>query len=112
LFKSSYTEQGSIVIVTFVGDIILSNSEEIKGVFRQCLENGPEIVGIDCKGAHTMDSSGLGMFIGFSKDAARKNARIVIMDLPEGISRLFNMSKLDTYFDLMTRQDFQKTFVK
>ncbi len=59
-----------------------------------------------------MDSSGLGMLIAFSRESSASGTKLILVDLPDNIFRLFDMSKLDQFFELMGPEDFQEKYLK
>jgi len=111
LLKASSTTQSNVVIITFSGEVVLSNVDKARSVFQEEMEKSPEAVAFDCRGVTSLDSSGLGMFIGFSKEAAKRKMKIILFDIPEEISRLFNISKLTGFFDITTGEEFKENFL-
>ena len=98
-------------MITYVGDIVLNTIEKGRSIFDEEFGKNPEVIAIDCKGIHNLDSSGLGMLISFSKRAAERDMKIVLFDIPGEISQLFNISKLNNFFELTTGEAFMATYL-
>lgn len=111
LLKITGSKQGDVSVITLTGAVVLSNVDKARTVFHEELESSPEAVAFDCKGVTSLDSSGLGMFIGFSKEATKRNMKIILYDIPEDISRLFNISKLTGFFDIISEEEFKKNYL-
>lgn len=111
MLKTSSITYGNVAVITFSGEVVLSNVDKARSVFQEEMEKTPEAVAFDCKGVTSLDSSGLGMFIGFSKEAAKRKMKIVLFDIPDEISRLFNISKLTGFFDITTSDEFKATYL-
>lgn len=112
MLKVSSSTQGNIIVITFSGEVVLSNVDKARSIFHEEIESAPEAVAFDCRGVTSLDSSGLGMFIGFSKEATKRNMKIILYDIPEEISRLFNISKLTGFFEITSEEEFKKTYLR
>ncbi len=111
MFKTSYTGHGNVLIISYVGDVVVNNLEKAKEQFNICMEKNPGMIAFNCSDIYNMDSSGLGMFISFSKTAANRDIRLVLIDVPANISRFFDMPSLEQFFELMSRDQFNKKYL-
>jgi anti-sigma B factor antagonist len=104
-------ERKDVCILSLDGDLIFNETDEADKVFMEKLEKPPRVIALDCKNLRSLDSSGLGLFIKFSKDALRSNVKLVFLNITEHISALFDVSKLDNMFEIMSHVEFEKTYL-
>jgi len=104
------TEQKDVLIFTLKGDLIFNELDEADKVFMDNLAKKPRAIGLDCKRLMNLDSSGLGLFIRFSKEAAKAGARLVFMNITDHVSTLFDVSKLDSMFEILPESEFRKQY--
>ncbi|MBN2079182.1 MAG: STAS domain-containing protein [Spirochaetes bacterium] len=97
------------VIISLQGEMLFNDLDEADRVIMEKLEAKPRVIAIQCKHLQTLDSSGLGLLIRFSKEAARNGVKLVFLDITDHISALFDVSKLDAFFEIMSSDDFTKT---
>ncbi len=71
----------------------------------------PRVIGLNCKSLITLDSSGLGLFIKFKKEAEKTETRLVFMNITDHISTLFDVSKLASMFEIVSEADFKSAYL-
>ncbi|MBN2160867.1 MAG: STAS domain-containing protein [Spirochaetes bacterium] len=103
-------EQQGICVLTFIGDLIFNQMDDAERVFMEKIGTGLKVIALECKRLNSLDSSGLGLFIKFAKEAGKANVRLVFLDITDHISALFDVSKLDTMFETMTGTEFSKLY--
>ncbi len=101
-------EKKDAVIISLQGEMIFNDLDEADRVIMEKLEAKPRVVAIQCRHLQTLDSSGLGLLIRFSKEAAKRSVKLVFLDITDHISALFDVSKLDAFFEIMSYDDFDK----
>ncbi len=104
------SEQKDVCIISLNGELIFNEMEEADRVIMEKIVSKPKVMAMNCKKLHSLDSSGLGLFIKFSKEAKKSGVRLVFLDITDHISTLFDVSKLDSIFEIMSEDDFKKTF--
>ncbi len=112
MLKTSCNDHGRISVISYSGDVVVQNLEKAREQFHSILPKKPELIAINCSGVNNMDSSGLGMLIAFSRETTVSGIKLILVDLPDNIFRLFDMSKLDQFFELMNPDDFQEKYFK
>jgi hypothetical protein len=83
-------------VISYSGDVVVQNLEKAREQFHSILPKKPE----------------LGMLIAFSRETTVSGIKLILVDLPDNIFRLFDMSKLDQFFELMNPDDFQEKYFK
>jgi anti-anti-sigma factor len=105
------TEKKDVCIISLNGDLIFNEMEEADIVFMENIAKKPRVIGMNCKHLKSLDSSGLGLFIKFLKEATKLKVNLVFYNISDHISALFDVSKLDSMFDIMTESDFKRTYM-
>ena len=105
-------EQNKVIILSLEGDMVFNELREVEEIFTRELAKKPSAIGINCKHLRSLDSSGLGMLIQFTKDASAASVPLPIIDIPENITRVFDSSKLEGFFEMMNAIDFEQLYVK
>ncbi len=100
------------VIVSIVGDLIFNEAKGTEEYFTGILERSPKVIGVDCRRLKNLDSSGLGVFIKLAKDAKNAGISAFFLDISEQVSTLFDASKLDTFFETMSNEDFARQYLQ
>jgi anti-anti-sigma factor len=104
------SEKQDICVITLNGELIFNEMEDADRIIMERIASKPRVMVMNCKKLHSLDSSGLGLFIKFSKEAKKSDIRLVFLDITDHVSALFDVSKLDSIFELMSEDDFRKTF--
>jgi anti-sigma B factor antagonist len=105
------TEKKDVCIISLSGDLIFNEMEEADKVFMENISKKPRVIAMNCKHLKSLDSSGLGLFIKFLKEATKAKVNLVFYNITDHISTLFDVSKLDSMFDIMTESDFKRTYM-
>jgi anti-sigma B factor antagonist len=105
------TEHNDIYILSIKGDLLFNEMEEAERVFMEKIGTKPRVIALNCKQLKNLDSSGLGLFIKFSKEASKSQAKLVFLNITDHISTLFDVSKLNSMFEIMTDADFKSAYL-
>lgn len=104
------TENKDLCLISLIGELIFNEMEEADRIIMDKIAAGPKVMAMNCKKLHSLDSSGLGLFIKFSKEAKKAGIRLIFLDITDHVSTLFDVSKLDSLFEIMSEDEFGKTF--
>jgi anti-sigma B factor antagonist len=104
------SEQKDLCIISLNGELIFNEMEDADKIIMEKMAMKPKVMAMNCKKLHSLDSSGLGLFIKFSKEAKKSGIRLVFLDITDHISTLFDVSKLESIFEIMSDEEFKKTF--
>ncbi len=100
-----------VVVISIVGNYIFNETSEGEKIFKQVQEKKPKVIGINCKNLKTLDSSGLGVFIKFSKEAGTGDFELFFIDISNQVSSLFDLSKLQHLFNSMSIDEFESIYL-
>ncbi len=104
------SERKDLLIISLDGELIFNEMEEADKLITEKLGKKPRVVAMNCKKLNSLDSSGLGLFIKFSKEAKKMSIRLIFLDITDHVSTLFDVSKLESIFEIMSQDEFDKTF--
>jgi anti-sigma B factor antagonist len=93
------TESG-IYVVGVDGQLIVGNRHELKQEVLGALDEGSRKFIIDFASTGYIDSSGLGVLVSLSRKIAETGGQIRLAALNEDLTTLFELTKLDTLFEL------------
>jgi anti-anti-sigma factor len=71
----------------------------------------PQLIAINCKGLESMDSSAIGSIVKLLHSAKTRGIMLLFYDLNPLLQKLFVTAKLNRYFNITTRSDFEKRYV-
>jgi anti-sigma B factor antagonist len=97
-------EKGATV-VDVEGQLIVGNRQELKQKVLQELESGERKFLIDFQRTGYIDSSGLGVLVSLSKKIREQGGELRLANLNEDLRTLFELTKLDTLFQISNSRD-------
>jgi anti-sigma B factor antagonist len=97
-FKIS--EQDGITLVEVDGELTVGNRERFKQVVLERVAAGDRKFLMDFGASSYIDSTGLGALVGLSRKIREAGGRMRLTGLNEDLQTLFELTKLDTVFDL------------
>lgn len=89
-----------VAIIRIDGQLIVGNRQELKTLVQEGLDRGERKFLIDCSATGYIDSSGLGALVTLSKKVREVNGDLRIAGLNEDLRALFELTKLDTLFQI------------
>jgi anti-anti-sigma factor len=104
------SEKKDLYIISLNGELIFNEMEDADKIIMEIIARKPKVMAMNCKKLHSLDSSGLGLFIKFSKEAKKSGIRLIFLDITDHVSALFDVSKLESIFEIMSDEEFNKTF--
>ena len=101
----------NVVVISIKGTLNIDNTFEVEKVFKEQITIKPKVVGFDCKDMANLDSSGLGLFVKFLKESKNSNFELIFFNITGNILSLFDISKLNNFFNIMTGEEFQAKYL-
>jgi anti-sigma B factor antagonist len=103
-FSKSSSPNG-VTVVRIDGQLIVGNRQELKALVQEGLDKGERKFLIDCTRTGYIDSSGLGALVTLSKKVRELGGELRIAGLNEDLRSLFELTKLDTLFEISPTPD-------
>ncbi len=98
---------GEMIIIHLSGSLNIDNLFDVEKAMLGEVEAGARLMAVYCKNLGSLDSSAIGFFVKFFKYTTERGILLVICDLNPLLLRLFATARLDRYFKIMTRADFE-----
>jgi anti-anti-sigma factor len=83
-------------VVTLLGELNISTVP----LLRQCFAHIEGDIDVDCSGLDYVDAQGLGIFVSASARCARADAKFVLVEPSGALSRLLQITGLDTRLEV------------
>jgi anti-sigma B factor antagonist len=94
------SKQNGVVVVDVDGQLIVGNRQELKQKVLDQLEGGERSFLVDFANTGYIDSSGLGVLVSLSKKIREQSGELRLANLNEDLRTLFELTKLDTLFNI------------
>ncbi len=104
----SFTDRrdpSGVLIIGVDGQLIVGNRHELKSKVTEAIEKGDRKFLVDFSNTGYIDSSGLGVLVSLSKKIREAGGDLRLAGLNEDLKTLFELTKLDTLFDVMETPD-------
>jgi anti-sigma B factor antagonist len=99
------SKNNGVVVVDVDGQLIVGNRQELKQKVLDELEGGERKFLIDFTNTGYIDSSGLGVLVSLSKKIREQGGELRLANLNEDLRTLFELTKLDTLFNIAESRD-------
>jgi len=98
-FRWSCRDDGSVLHVSFEGELDLQAVPITQKALQQSLAGSPRTVVLDMSATSFIDSSGLGLLIRTKKEVEERDGRLVVTRLSPPVKRLIDLCRLNAWFD-------------
>lgn len=104
-------EMDEVVILELIGEFDLDSISTVEKKWQEVMENNPEVIGINCKNLQFIDSSAIGTLVKFLNGAMTRGIKLVFYDLSKSISAIFKTARLDNFFTITTKEEFENKYL-
>ena len=111
MLKIESAQYNDVIIISLDGTLVFNETAEAEKYYLEVLSRKPRVVALDCKKLANLDSSGLGIFIRYKKEAARLNIQLIFLEITGHVSTLFDSSKLSNMFEMMSEKEFKDAYL-
>ena len=99
------SRQGDAAVIGIEGQLVAGNRQQLREAVLNEIERGARVVVVDFVDTGYIDSAGLGVLVSLSKKIREADASLRLVNLNEDLRSLFELTRLDTLFDLDDRTD-------
>ena len=101
---TAYTRQiGIVSVVDINGRIVLGEEcAVLRQLIRDLLSQGHDKILLNLAGVSHIDSCGLGVLIGVSSTVRKAHGEVKLVNLPEKLQDVMQVTRLYTVFDIMS----------
>jgi anti-sigma B factor antagonist len=96
---------GDVTLIRVDGQLTVGNRQELKAAIQQALDDGARKLLLDCTSTSYIDSSGLGALVTIARRVREGSGEIRLAGLNEDLQSLFELTKLDTLFEIYPDTD-------
>ncbi len=94
------SKSGDVMVIDVEGQLIVGNRQELKQKILDELDGGERKFGVNFSETGYIDSSGLGVLVSLSKKIREQEGVLRLASLNEDLRTLFELTKLDTLFEI------------
>ena len=102
-------EVNGIMVIEAGGELDLNNSNDLKRIINDIVENDKGKVIFSCSDLRYIDSSGLGILIRlkatYKSDKSGQKKDVVLVNLSEEVQKVISLTKLDGFFTIMNTKE-------
>lgn len=100
-FRTS--RNGESVLIRIEGQLVAGNRQQLRETVSAEIDQGARAFIIDFADTGYVDSAGLGVLVSLSKKIREADASLRLVNLNDDLRTLFELTRLDTLFDLADR---------
>jgi anti-sigma B factor antagonist len=94
------SREGNAVVIGIEGQLVAGNRQQLREAVSNELDADAHSIVIDFADTGYVDSAGLGVLVSLSKKVREAGASLRLVNLNEDLRTLFELTRLDTLFDL------------
>ena len=103
--RTSTRQVGRVAIVDISGRIVLGEeSASVRDLICDLLSKGQKQILLNLDAVDHIDSMGLGSLVGASVSVRNQGGELKLVNLPNKVADLMQLTKLYTVFDIMTSE--------
>ncbi len=106
----SIQKKDNKIIFNLEGSLDIYTSLDLKGVLEENIKDSNMDVCINLDKLNYIDSSGIGILIKSLNFIQSLNGTMCVANLKPAIEKIFKVSGLTTYFEILTPEEFEKRY--
>jgi anti-anti-sigma factor len=103
--NTTVLKSGVFTIVNIEGRVDTTNAGEFESDIAEAVDNGTNILILNCSGLNYISSSGLRVFLIIHKRLLAKNGELRLCSLQTGIKEIFDISGFSSIFSIYPDQE-------
>jgi anti-anti-sigma factor len=92
---------GEMMRLALAGEFDLSNASQVEDALKEVETDRPSLLVIDLRELTFMDSTGLRVMVSADARARDDSRRLVVVQGPESVHRVFRITGLDDHLDIV-----------
>jgi anti-sigma B factor antagonist len=101
ILEVSTERDGDAVHIALSGELDISSAERVESELAAAERLRPEVVVLDLRALEFMDSTGLRLMVSADARAREDGHRLVIVQGPEAVRRIFRITRLDERLEIV-----------
>ena len=99
------TERDSAAVLSLSGELVFETARKVERELRIIEERKPATLAIDLSELSMIDSTGLALVVSADSRARGEGRRLVVVEGPDSVQRVFRMTRLDDRLDIVSSID-------
>jgi anti-sigma B factor antagonist len=99
------TDRDGAPVLALIGELVFETARKVERALRAIEERRPETLAIDLSGLSMIDSTGLALVVSADSRARGERRRLVVVEGPDRVQRVFRMTRLDDRLDMVPSLD-------
>jgi anti-sigma B factor antagonist len=95
------TDRDGTAVLELSGELVFETARKVEKQLRTIEERRPETLAIDLSGLSMIDSTGLALVVSADSRARGEGRRLVVVEGPDPVQRVFRMTRLDDRLDIV-----------
>ena len=88
-------------MLSLSGELVFETARKVERELRNIEERRPSMLAIDLSGLSMIDSTGLALVVSADSRARGEGRRLVVVQGPDSVQRVFRMTRLDDRLDMV-----------
>ncbi len=107
-----YEKIKDIIILYLDGDLNSCRIMNFEGLLEEIMDNNPITIAVDCSKLYVLDPATISQIAKYMKRARCNNIELVFFNVNPEVQLTFELMKLDRLFSLISREKFEKDYIK
>jgi anti-sigma B factor antagonist len=99
------TQENGTAVLSLTGELVFETARKVERELRVIEERKPTALAIDLSGLSMIDSTGLALVVSADSRARSEGRRLVVVEGPDSVQRVFRMTRLDDRLDIVPSLD-------
>ena len=96
------TDRDGGAVLSLSGELVFETARKVERELRTIEERRPTTLAIDLSGLSMIDSTGLALVVSADSRARGEGRRLVVVQGPDSVQRVFRMTRLDDRLDMVS----------
>src|SRR3954453_7933200 len=99
------TQENGTAVLSLSGELVFETARKVERELRVIEERKPTALAIDLSGLSMIDSTGLALVVSADSRARSEGRRLMVVEGPDSVQRVFRMTRLDDRLDIVPSLD-------
>jgi anti-anti-sigma factor len=99
------TQRDGTAVLALSSELVFETARKVERELRSIEERQPDSIAIDLSGLSMIDSTGLALVVSADSRARSEGRRLVVIEGPDSVQRVFRMTRLDDRLEIAPSLD-------
>jgi anti-sigma B factor antagonist len=99
------TDRNGAAVLALTGELVFETARKVEKELRVIEERKPGMLALDLSGLSMIDSTGLALVVSADSRARGEGRRLVVVEGPDPVQRVFRMTRLDDRLEMVPSVD-------